>query len=213
MALLLNKREQTYEILKDKILKDEYKMGSLLTIRKLSEELNVSNSPIREALNMLEKEGLVVITSNTSLRVVELCKEDMFEIAQMVFFWIAGAFRYCVHTHRTKGMLAGMDEAISAQKKAIDADDRPEYLKQSVYFIRSVIAATENRRLLTQFENVYALYYLCNRYSLTTLQSFRNNTEYNIQITEHIRDHKYTEALDMFAQLFYKDDWDGGRVL
>lgn len=80
-------------------------------------------------------------------------------------------------------------------------------------FIRSVIAATENRRLLTQFENVYALYYLCNRYSLTTLQSFRNNTEYNIQITEHIRDHKYTEALDMFAQLFYKDDWDGGRVL
>ena len=189
---MLNKREQTYEILKDKILKDEYKMGSLLTIRKLPEELNVSNSPIREALNMLEKEGLVVITSNTSLRVVELCKEDMFEIAQMVFFWIAGAFRYCVHTHRTKGMLAGMDEAISAQKKAIDADDRPEYLKQSVYFIRSVIEATENRRLLTQFENVYALYYLCNRYSLTTLQSFRNNTEYifrllNIFVTTNIQ--------------------------
>lgn len=72
-----------------------------------------------------------------------------------------------------------------------------------------------NRRTIHQFGGVgFDLpNTTCNRYSLTTLQSFRNNTEYNIQITEHIHDHKYTEALDMFAQLFYKDDWDGGRVL
>ena len=55
-------KEQTYEILKTRILKQEIPLGSRINIGQLSKELKVSNSPIREALNLLEQQGLVITT-------------------------------------------------------------------------------------------------------------------------------------------------------
>lgn len=43
-------KEQVYEIIKDKILSGELKSGDWLQESKLAESLNVSRSPVREAL-------------------------------------------------------------------------------------------------------------------------------------------------------------------
>lgn len=52
--------EQTYETLKERILDKTLPAGAKLNIDALSRELNVSSSPIREALARLEGERLVV---------------------------------------------------------------------------------------------------------------------------------------------------------
>jgi DNA-binding GntR family transcriptional regulator len=52
--------EQTYEVLKERILDQNLKPGMRLNIDAISKELQVSSSPIREALVRLEAERLVV---------------------------------------------------------------------------------------------------------------------------------------------------------
>jgi len=53
--------EQTYEILKGRILDQDLLPGARLNIDAISKELSVSSSPIREALVRLEAERLVVL--------------------------------------------------------------------------------------------------------------------------------------------------------
>lgn len=54
---------QIYEILKNKILNGEIKSGERIYENKISQELGVSRSPVREALRILEQDELVISNS------------------------------------------------------------------------------------------------------------------------------------------------------
>ena len=46
-------RQQIYDIIKKRILSQEYDLGAPINIVALSKELSISNTPIREAVSML----------------------------------------------------------------------------------------------------------------------------------------------------------------
>lgn len=52
---------QSYNIIKDKIIRCEYAPNTLINEEALREELGVSRTPIRDALSRLEQEGLIQI--------------------------------------------------------------------------------------------------------------------------------------------------------
>ena len=74
--------DQVYERLEDNILSGEYAPGEILSEKRLSAELGVSRTPIREALSRLEYDNLVKETTNgTEVRgISDSDVEDMFEI-------------------------------------------------------------------------------------------------------------------------------------
>lgn len=72
---------QVYEILREQILSGELKSGERIYENKISQELGVSRSPIREALRMLEQDELV-INSSSGLSVNPMDFKDMEEIYQ-----------------------------------------------------------------------------------------------------------------------------------
>ncbi len=51
--------EKTYRVIKDRILAGEFDPGSRLVVVELAQELGVSRSPVKDALNLLVGEGLV----------------------------------------------------------------------------------------------------------------------------------------------------------
>jgi DNA-binding GntR family transcriptional regulator len=59
MASFRSKKEVVYELLRESILKGEYKPGSRLVIDDVAATLGVSQIPIREALRQLEADGFV----------------------------------------------------------------------------------------------------------------------------------------------------------
>ena len=59
-----------FNILRDKILNEEYEKGQKLNEVVLSRELNISRTPIREALKQLELEGLVESIPNKGVYVL-----------------------------------------------------------------------------------------------------------------------------------------------
>lgn len=67
--------DQVFDILKDKIVNNEYKPGELLQIDRLAKELGVSSTPVREALLRLESIGLVNIKRNKGAAVTQISRE------------------------------------------------------------------------------------------------------------------------------------------
>jgi len=72
--------DQIYNMLKERIINLELKLGQRVNIKKLAGEFGVSQTPIREALNRLTKDGLVTVIPRRGYYVVKLSAEEMEEI-------------------------------------------------------------------------------------------------------------------------------------
>lgn len=72
--------EQIAKYLEDRIIRREIKSGERLVETKIAEELGVSQSPMREALRMLEKVRLVRLTPRHGARVTELTEDFIISI-------------------------------------------------------------------------------------------------------------------------------------
>lgn len=73
-------RDQIYEALREAIFRGELKSGEHLIENKLSERMNVSRTPIREALRKLEAEGLVNYLPHKGVVVRGFTSDDIIEI-------------------------------------------------------------------------------------------------------------------------------------
>ena len=76
-------REQTLDTLREAILSGELKPGHTLTEMDLSRQLGVSRAPVREALRILNSEGLVETVPYHGTTVRRLTKGDIEEIYSM----------------------------------------------------------------------------------------------------------------------------------
>lgn len=71
---------RVYEILRHKIINLELQMGERIEFRTLGEALNVSHIPIREAVQRLVGDGLIVSSPRRGYRVCQLTEVDLWEI-------------------------------------------------------------------------------------------------------------------------------------
>ncbi|GAP94530.1 GntR family transcriptional regulator [Leptolyngbya sp. NIES-2104] len=72
--------EQTYEMLRSAILSGELAAGSRLIETQLAEQLQVSRTPIREALRLLQRDHLVTVDAQGAMRVALLSIEDAIQL-------------------------------------------------------------------------------------------------------------------------------------
>ena len=56
--------DQLYSQLREEIITLRYPLGSRLNVNEIQDDYGVSSTPLREALNRLQQEGLVVMENN-----------------------------------------------------------------------------------------------------------------------------------------------------
>lgn len=78
----LSLANQVYDIIEKKILNGVYETGEIISESRLSEELGVSRTPIREAMARLEAEKLIGITPSGTIvqGITDKDVEDMFRV-------------------------------------------------------------------------------------------------------------------------------------
>lgn len=77
------KADLAYEYLREQIINGNYAPGRRMTLADLSQELGLSNMPIREALLRLEQEGLLESEPHKGMRVVRLSLRDAQELFEI----------------------------------------------------------------------------------------------------------------------------------
>lgn len=72
-----------YQTLRTAILKGLFRVGEHLVEARLAQELNVSRTPVREAIKRLASEGLVIVEANRGARVKGLDPQEIREISEV----------------------------------------------------------------------------------------------------------------------------------
>ena len=98
---------QAYHTIKENILNLTYPPGMVLTEAMLTKELEMSRSPVRTAIQMLQVEGLIVSDYYKSMTVKEITDKDINEIYQLREL-LGGAGCPGLHAHR-RGLRQGCD--------------------------------------------------------------------------------------------------------
>ncbi len=80
----LSLTEDVAETLRDLIVRGKLKPGEHVVERKLCAELDVSRTPMREALKLLRQEGLVEIFKNRGARVTPYSAEDALNLFEVI---------------------------------------------------------------------------------------------------------------------------------
>lgn len=76
----LSIREHVYRYLKEMIIDGEYKPGDRLIERELADKLNISRTPIREALFRLESQGFVKTLPRKGVIVSDVSEQEVIEV-------------------------------------------------------------------------------------------------------------------------------------
>ena len=69
--------DQIYNIIKNRILMQEYKLGSKIDMNELAEEHEISIMPVRDALKRLSNQGLVTNKSRVGFFVRKFSEEEI----------------------------------------------------------------------------------------------------------------------------------------
>ena len=133
-------KEQVYNVIKHKILHQHYQLGEKINIDALAAELQVSNSPIREALMLLARDGLIVTIPNNGARVVSFTEESFVEIAQTLCAMLRGGYLLCVELGKTDEIVQHMERHITLQYNALESHNFHELVQQSILFDKSIIS-------------------------------------------------------------------------
>ena len=80
--------------IRNAIIRGDFKMGQSITEASLSTSLNISKTPVREALSKLESEGLVVSEKNKGYKIFILSKQEYIELSELRFALESQALRY-----------------------------------------------------------------------------------------------------------------------
>ena len=75
-------KDQTYELLKERLVDCIYPPGTLLNEAQLAAELQLSRTPIREAISKLEMEGFVRILPKKGIYVTDITLNDVIQVFQ-----------------------------------------------------------------------------------------------------------------------------------
>lgn len=75
--------EIAYNKIKDKILTCEYKPGQLVSEKEIVEELNISRTPVREALSILSGQGLIEIIHNKGIQISHMSVKRVNEVYEL----------------------------------------------------------------------------------------------------------------------------------
>lgn len=85
-----------YARLREDIITLKYPLGKRLNVSEIQEQLGVSSTPLREALNRLQQEGLVMNENNVGASVLTLDEHDVAEIEELAYTLQAAAVRFAM---------------------------------------------------------------------------------------------------------------------
>ena len=100
----------------------ELPAGSRLVLRKLAEDFALSEMPVREALRMLQRDGLVEFASHRGATVVAISRDEVLEGISTRMWLEALAVRQASE-RRTETDLAAARRAHAETETAVDAGD------------------------------------------------------------------------------------------
>lgn len=149
-------------VLREAILNGLYDDGKKLQQEFIAAQLGVSRMPVRQALQVLKAEGLIVANPNRSVTVASFSAEEAQELYEMRLALEPLALRLSL-PKLTKSDLGRAEDVIDEAERA---SDPRAWSELNWYFHEALYWRAERPRLLS---TIRSLYMSADRYTLTAL--------------------------------------------
>ena len=148
------KVELAYEFLRERILNGELAPGARVTLASLSQLLNTSQMPTREAVLRLQQEGLVEITPHTGMCIATFEPRDVREI-----FQVRAALEGLAARLACQRIDAAAIDRLSSANARFDACQREgdfaSMAEANWTFHRIILEVADNGQLTRQMANIW----------------------------------------------------------
>jgi DNA-binding GntR family transcriptional regulator len=184
---------KVYAHIRDDIIEGRYKNGDLLIETKLAEELDVSRTPIREALKQLELEDLVVSMPNRGVMVQGISSHDVDDIFTIRHL-IEGQAAYWAAERIDQASLSRLTEIIELMEMYTRKNDATNLARLDTEFHDVIFSACDSRVLRHILAQLHQNTRQVRRTSLTTPERPGYSLNEHRKIFEAIEQHKPDEA-------------------
>jgi len=178
MNAYLPLRDVVFHTLREAILKGELKPGERLMELQLASKLGVSRTPIREAIRMLEQEGLAVTIPRKGAEVARMTEKDMEDVLQIREALDALAAEIACDK-MTDQQLVTLTLAMKNFENSIQTGDLKKIVDYDVEFHDIIYQSTDNPKLVSLLNNLREQIY---RYRVEYL---KEKEKYPILMQEH----------------------------
>jgi DNA-binding GntR family transcriptional regulator len=153
--LIIPKKERlgdlAYRAIREMIAEHRFQPGARVNVEKLRKELGVSRTPVWEAINKLEQEGLVKNIPNRGVYMIELTLQDTLHLYQVREVLESLAARLAAE-RMEDSTIARMAENLTHQERAVDEVDLRAYTRLDYDFHAAVYSASGNPYLQETLE-------------------------------------------------------------
>ena len=153
-----NLTELAYLSVKQSLVDGSLGEGEKLTEESLASQLGISKSPIREALNRLESEGLLCIEARRGAYVRMFSSKDVSNLYDLRELLEVHAVGLAVIT---PVLLLELAESIEHTQIHLQVGDRMAHVEEDIRFHNLIAAATGNEELRRILENLNHKSLLC----------------------------------------------------
>ncbi len=140
-------KEKAYTEIRRRILSGELNADAPLSEYQLADELELSRTPVREAVKRLEREGLLQSIPNRGTFVAELTVRDISEIYQVREQLEGFAARVAAET-TSEESIKKLEEEITILNTLAKAGNLAEVVDSDIRLHKQIIASTQNSRLI-----------------------------------------------------------------
>lgn len=139
-------KDVVYETLRSAILKGELKPDVRLMEIHLADELGVSRTPVRQAVRMLEKEGLAVIYPRRGALVAHMSVKDLKDVIEMrIALDVLAAKKACENSDID--VIRKLEEEVVAFEEAMKTDDIRKIVEEDESFHNIIYDCAANPKL------------------------------------------------------------------
>ncbi|NER82930.1 MAG: GntR family transcriptional regulator [Leptolyngbya sp. SIO1D8] len=188
--------EQTYQALRTCILSGELAAGDRLVETHLAKQLEVSRTPVREAMRQLQREGLVTADPNGGVRVITVSIMDTVHLYNCRIALEKAAVQAAC-TQASDETLQQLELSITQAERAVQRQPSTlntfEMLNLDYQFHRSIADSSGNPWLTDLLDQVF------DKMMLLRVQTTRNNPKVLDICTEHRKIHRAIESRSLTA--------------
>jgi DNA-binding GntR family transcriptional regulator len=189
------------DVIREGIMEGRLLPGERLKEDMIAKELEVSRTPVREAITMLEAEGLLETQQHRGAQVRSYTPAQLEEIYDMRSILEGYAARRAA-TRLTQRELSRLRSSVERMEK-LQPKDLEHLVQQNGIFHETILQAADSERLVTMVSQIRALPLIYQSYAWYTPEQLSLSLEYHQRVLSALeaRDAERAEA-DMRHHLF-----------
>jgi DNA-binding GntR family transcriptional regulator len=174
--------------LRQAIIEGELKLGAVIAEEMLAQSFGVSRTPVREAMSLLQAQGLVVVKPQVGSFVFTPSAADIVELCTFRIV-IEPKAAELAYRHDRDGALQVMTAAIADMKQAVAAKDTLAYGSADTAFHDALFAHCGNHYLMQSYQLIAG-----------RIAALRTNLSSPIDVQTPASFDQHRELLDLFER-------------